>query len=151
MTDKEQINNFDKDINVPRKEPIMVDGVDVGGCKYLNTFSDSDGYHYYCDLADDIKNEYCEHYRDCYFKQLARKTQECEELKRKVELMMDCPDCKVDEYKKALEEIKEYTREQFCDNCEDIGSTEYTCHCEYCEYQEYFDIINKAKGENKNE
>ena len=39
-------------------------------------------------------------------KQLARKTQECEELKRKVELMMDCPDCKVDEYKKALDEIE---------------------------------------------
>lgn len=26
---------------------------------------------------------------------------ENEELKRKVELMMDCPDCKVDEYKKS--------------------------------------------------
>ena len=47
----------------------------------------------------------------------------------------------------ALEAIKEYTRTQFCDNCEDIGSTEYTCQCEYCEYQEYFDIISKAKGE----
>ena len=66
------------------KEQIMIDGVNVGGCKYLNTFSDSDGYHYYCDLADDIKNEYCEHYRDCYFKQLARKTQECEELKKQL-------------------------------------------------------------------
>lgn len=62
------------------KEQIIIDGCNVGGCKYLNTFSDSDGYHYYCDLADDIKNEYCEHYRDCYFKQLARKTRECEEL-----------------------------------------------------------------------
>lgn len=56
-----------------------------------------------------------------------------------------------EKYKQALDEIKEYTRKQFCDNCEDIGSTEYSCHCEYCEYQEYLDIINKAKGENKNE
>ena len=48
----------------------MIDGVNVDGCKYLNTFSDCDGYHYYCDLADDIKNEYCEHYKNCYFKQL---------------------------------------------------------------------------------
>ena len=63
------------------KEQIVIDGVNVSGCKYLNTFSDCDGYHYYCDLADDIKNEYCEHYKECYFKQLARKTQECEELK----------------------------------------------------------------------
>lgn len=63
---------------------IIIDGVDVSGCKYLNTFSDCDGYHYYCDLADDIKNEYCEYYKDCYYKQLARKTQECEELKTQI-------------------------------------------------------------------
>lgn len=64
---------------------IIIDGVNVGQCKYLNTFSDCDGYHYYCDLANDIKNEYCEHYKDCYFKQLARKTAECEKLKEENE------------------------------------------------------------------
>ena len=142
------------------KEQIIIDGMEVSKCQYLNTFSDCEGYHYYCDLADDIKNEYCEHYKDCYFKRLARKTQECEELKEKYkwyDLYKDSAllnkklyDKASDErarYRKALEEIKEYTREQFCDNCEDIGSTEYNCHCEYCEYQEYFDIISKAKGE----
>ena len=66
------------------EEEIIIDGVNVGGCKYLNTFSDCDGYHYYCDLADDIKNEYCEYYKDCYYKQLKRKTQEYEELKDKM-------------------------------------------------------------------
>ena len=60
---------------------------------------------------------------------------------------VDCMNVKSDRYRKALEEIEEYTKEQFCDNCEDIGSTEYSCHCEYCEYQEYLTIINKAKGE----
>lgn len=60
------------------KEQIIIHGVDVSGCKYLNTFSDCDGYHYYCDLSDYINNEYCEYYKDCYFKQLARKTQELE-------------------------------------------------------------------------
>lgn len=45
----------------------------------------------------------------------------------------------------ALEEVKEYTIKQFCDNCEDVVSTEYNCHCEYCEYQKYFDIIQKVK------
>lgn len=44
-----------------------------------------------------------------------------------------------------LEEVKEYTIKQFCDNCEDVVSTEYNCHCEYCEYQKYFDIIQKVK------
>ena len=38
---------------------------------------------------------------------LLRKEQECEELKHKVELMMDCASCKVDEYKQTLTEIKE--------------------------------------------
>lgn len=54
------------------KEEIIIDAVNVGQCKYLNTFTDCDGYHYYCDLADDIKNEYCEHYKNCYFKQLQK-------------------------------------------------------------------------------
>lgn len=67
------------------KEQIIINGVDVSKCKYLNTFSDCDGYHYYCDLADYVVNEYCEYYKDCYFKQLARKAQECEKLKSQVD------------------------------------------------------------------
>ena len=38
---------------------------------------------------------------------LQAKEQECDELKHKVELMMDCASCKVDEYKQTLVEIKE--------------------------------------------
>ena len=53
--------------------------------------------------------------------------------------MMDCADCKVDEYKKALEEIEkvciEDTRE-FADGA--------TVH--YYSLDEILDIINKAKG-----
>lgn len=166
-------------------KPIYLDGVDVSGCIYLPYCEDKQGN--------------CGNNPNCYFKQLTRKTQECEtltsqldfEVQKKECLEQECEELKDyarrqenqrEEYYKeylklsqeceelenkikklrknlalvieindhcyeALEEIKEYTREQFCDNCEDIGSTEYTCHCEYCEYQEYFDIINKAKGE----
>ena len=46
------------------------------------------------------------------YKQLKRKEQECEELKHKVELMMDCASCKVDEYKQTLIEIKEIAEKQ---------------------------------------
>lgn len=46
MTDKEQINNFAKDINVPRKEQIMIDGVDVSGCEYLTNELEEDGKYY---------------------------------------------------------------------------------------------------------
>ena len=72
----------------------------------------------------DVVEEYCS--------RLADKEQECEVLKRKVELMMDCPDCKVDEYKKALEEIEQHCNEQ---------NLKYdTTACEI------LTIINKAKG-----
>lgn len=47
--------------------------------------------------------------------------------------------------KQALDEIEEYVTKQFCDNCEEIGSTELMSHCEFCEYNEILDIINKAK------
>ena len=37
MTDKEQIiNNFEKDINVPSKERIMIDGCNVSECLFIN-------------------------------------------------------------------------------------------------------------------
>lgn len=58
-------------------------------------------------------------------------TQECEELKRKVELMMDCADCKVDKYKQALDDIQKIA-------------------LRYVEAQgryDILDIISKAKGE----
>lgn len=168
------------------KEQIIIDGVDVAGCKYFNRFRNiCHNKNLCCD---------CEKNQDCYYKQLQRKTQECEQKEKELlsnekiinklmkevdELKQECEKLKnqVDEdynyyttelktlrdiisnkekrnaalflmsnrYRKALEEIEKYTRKQFCDNCEDIGSTEYNCHCEYCEYQEYFDIINKAK------
>lgn len=97
MTNKEK--KFAKDINVPSKEQIIIDTnkyfvelIDEGGGTVDYTVMFPERL-----LIEIIKQN----------KQLARKMQECEELKRKVELMMDCPDCKVDEYKKALEEIKE--------------------------------------------
>lgn len=55
------------------KEQIIIDGVDVSKCKYLRGD--------YCDLH--MENEFlchCEDYPDCYFKQLARKTQEYRNL-----------------------------------------------------------------------
>ena len=62
-----------------------------------------------------------------YKKQLKRKEQECEELKHKVELMMDCASCKVDEYKKTLTKIKEIAEEDkmACESC----SERYTDGC----------------------
>ena len=152
MADKEQTNdslkNSDKNFNencTHNKEQLMIDGVNVDGCKYLNTFSDCDGYHYYCDLADDIKNEYCEYYKDCYFKQLARKTQECEELKERLvrteeDLKYQCVDCmnvKSGRYRKALEEIEEYINSQGINHKWNMYIQRFRSGI--------LDIINKAK------
>ena len=70
------------------KEQIIIDGVDVSKCEFYMHYDygkfshgcslhkDMFGLPVCCDIADCCK--------DCYFKQLARKTQECEELKRKL-------------------------------------------------------------------
>lgn len=105
--------------NKNNKEQIIIDGVNVRKCESYNPLG-----NYSCGGC-----RRCEERSDCDFKQLAHKTQECEELKRKVELMMDCADCKVDEYKKALEEIEEYANTYF-----DKGVS-----------KEIFDIINKIR------
>lgn len=169
-------------------KPIYLDGVDVSGCEDFREgycYPDT-GVCYKCDTN-------CQ-YAALYLKeQLARKTQECEELKEKlekfytlagepIEYFLDhytnlCEDFLLDDrdeddntipileqirdrledkdtleeentrYRKALEEIEKYTKKSFCENCEDFNTPEYSSHCEFCEYQEYFDIINKAKGE----
>lgn len=115
--------------------------IDINSCKYRDIHTN------FC-LAE--KDENGETYTictgtDCYFKQLAHKTQECEELKRKVELMMDCADCKVDKYKQALDEIeKELKEDIYCEN-QECGCDDFE-ECLKCTKEHILDIINKAKG-----
>ena len=73
------------------KKQIIIDGIDVSGCKSL------DGWKH-CNCCNDLiktiypkatkchveKDLRCETYPNCYFKQLARKTQECEELEKEL-------------------------------------------------------------------
>lgn len=56
------------------KEPVIIDGVDVSGCEDYG-YRGNAGY--WCHNYD----EPCTDYPNCNFKQLARKTQECEKLK----------------------------------------------------------------------
>lgn len=145
MTDKEQINdslkNPNKNFNenyTHEKEQIMID-LNVQECKFWQ-----EG-HCDCFLYEN-RYPHCLEFPNCDYKQLTRKTQECEELKRKVELMMDCPDCKVDEYEKALEEIEKATKI----NCEEICGRKFEdCNDTSCFSAELLDIINKAKEEGK--
>ena len=136
-------------------KPIYLDGVNVSGCTYSKIGIDKKCY---CeqDLYDDGTPVFtCDECTDCYYKQLKRKEQECEELKERLErieedLKYQCVDCmniKSDRYRKALEEIEAATKI----NCEEICGRKFAdCNDTSCFSAEILDIINKAKGEECN-
>ena len=85
--------------------------IDIDRCKYR------DKYTNFCLAEKDDIGETCTICTgtDCYFKQLARKTQECEELKEYIQANKATGICETctymalienDRYRKALEEIR---------------------------------------------
>ena len=71
------------------KEQIMINGVDVRECEYLTYQLEEDGqYYWFCKISPTGGPDECEYNPECFYKrvlkQLVRKTQECEELKRKL-------------------------------------------------------------------
>ena len=119
---------------------IIIDGVDVNKCYYLR----------YDHIGCDIDQTYCLG-NDCCYKQLKRKEQECEELKKQheqykpfYELGAKCTQLnevadglsnKCDKYKQVLDEI-----EEFCT----VYSTNHDAY--ETVYKYILDIINKAKA-----
>lgn len=138
------------------KEQIIINGIDVSGCNYIIDQDPPETRGTWGGAihkgACKIYSKDCEHNPDCYFKQLARKTQEykqkekeLKELKRQYKL--SCLDCEykntktdADSYRKALEEIEEYTKDP-CEYCKP------TSKCRECLGEGILNIINKAKGE----
>ena len=146
------------------KEKIIIDSVDVSTCKhYIN----STHLDYNCNKTP--ASTYCKNNPDCYFKQLKRKEQECEELKKqneklKIQLMQksevdtffntpiegwDNDPCKICEYKQNYQ-----AKEQEYKNLEEelrgcrIGlkdiSTENTKICKISEkYKRALDEIEE--------
>lgn len=108
---------------------IIIDGVDVSKCihidnwKHCNCCNDLIKTIYpkasQCLIEEDLR---CEIYSNCYYKQLKRKEQECEELKQELqELEKDCPKrCKSDKYKEALDEI-EQSASKHCISADDYN------------------------------
>lgn len=87
------------------KEPIMINDVDVSECKYLY---DDDNL---CKLGkeDFVCGQFCKG-DNCYYKQLKRKEEKCEELKKEIGLI-SCANIElsleVKKYEKAINEIEE--------------------------------------------
>lgn len=107
-------NNFAKDINAPHEEQIIINGVDVSECLFYQSNFEEDydvKIKHFCsnwhNSCESVNNS------NCYFKQLARKTQECEELKKGLDLYKTWYRAKHDDIKNylgrcynALEEIR---------------------------------------------
>ena len=123
MINKE--NNFEKGINVLHKEQIMVDGVDVSGCK-----------NFYCGICEE-ENKIprtinhltadCRMYPNCDYKQLKRKEQECEQKEKELlsnEKIINKLMKEVDELKQEYEELEEKLNAQFAEMEEKLTAEE---------------------------
>ena len=90
---------------------IIINGVDVSECSYYQ--------HNMCTATKDDYGDCslcCQDYdmNDCYYKQLKRKEQECEELKSEnftFEELIKTQEELIDNYKQAFGEIKNYVRD----------------------------------------
>lgn len=117
--------NFAKGINVPHKEQIIIDGVNVSECIFLDIVNERlwcDNVNIsaigksQCPYVDCFKNP------NCYYKQLARKTQEYSELLEQHKELDDRVNRMIEEkynlareceaLKKECEELKAYAQRQ---------------------------------------
>ena len=132
-------------------KPIYLDGVDVSECVSFDKLNGQNICCYEDTREDKIPfANFCVENKDCYFKQLARKTQECEELKERLVRTeedlkyqcVDCMNCQSDRYRKALEEIEAVLKDEICEECPGEEGCKRGCKEHQC-----LNIINKAKGE----
>ena len=152
------------------KEQIMIDGVDVGGCRHLKCDGIKTLICRSGGCMDVYKSCLCVKNTDCDYKQLARKTQELEQYKKSKQasyesmqrewneatlenrkLNLEC-----EELKKELDLYKTWYRAKHDDIRNLLGSYRKALdeiedfrkkHCDFlCEGNRILEIINKAKG-----
>ena len=122
---------------------LIIDGVDVSGCEHFN---DSGNYNCRgCRRCNDNPN--------CYYKQLKRKEQECEELKNFHINLVGVKECEIkelaelkadnkhlngllnqalkelEEHREAFEKVRELIQKEIadCEHCDDCTNCEYNC------------------------
>lgn len=75
---------------------IIIDGIDVSECIYFKMNNKMP----MCRACNSgIGSPYCEYHKDCYYKQLKRKEQECDELKAELKNFQDMAKKGLDEFK----------------------------------------------------
>ena len=138
--------------------PIYLDGVDVSNCGFIHPEISKTQCHIALAFSDQYEEcTNCEQIEDCYFKQLARKTQECEHWKlcyeqsrdnnkSIIKTFVETSEKDIDRYRKALEEIeKELKEDVYCES-QECGCDDFE-ECLNCVKTQILDIINKAKEE----
>lgn len=122
---------------------IIIDGVNVAGCDYAILPKDSclaKPQPYAKETSciackeHNTKLNFCKNNPNCYYKQLQRKEQECEELKEASLTLaegLNYRQNKLDNYKQALKKIEEY-----CKNHKYTG---------WVDVEGIMDIINEVK------
>lgn len=80
------------------KEPIIIDDIDVSGCKYLDITKS--GRAQCMDYKRESNRADCKCNNDCYYKQLKHKEEECEELRDELEWVHGYKDILKEKYDK---------------------------------------------------
>lgn len=151
----------------PDKEPIIIDGINVVDCNYIIDYDPTKKQGTWGGAihkgACKIYSKDCKHNPDCYFKQLARKTEECERSLKRIsdlEERIINHSNEIEEYcsrladkNKECEELKERlvkTEEDLkyqCVDCMNVKSDHYRKALEGIE-KVINNILNSCLGRN---
>ena len=132
------------------KDEIIIDGVNVAGCKHYRGKYFSDNEYKDCALYEN--KGFCEEL-NCYYKQLQRLKQENEELKKEIQSQKGLITVggkqqyqviiAYDKLRSALEEIKNILQEN-CNQCFEIDNFTKPDDCGICEWARILKVINEV-------
>ena len=105
---------------------IIIDGLNVAGCEFAVKPINDNRIKCHCakgllqiakmqEQPENIKSGLCENNPNCYYKQLKRKEQECEELKKTIDILLKIQYQLADscnKYIQTLTEIKEIAEKE---------------------------------------
>ena len=106
----------------------IIDGVDVSGCKYIDIENFEKPICHCISQRNECEMP-CEYNKDCHYKQLKRKEQECEELKEAIDRLLKIQYQLADsctKYEQTLAEIKEIAEECYY-KCNSMNNCNISC------------------------
>lgn len=131
-------------------DKIIIDGIDSSKCTHISNF---ENVLFVCEET----GRECEVSKNCYYKQLKRKEQENEELKKSMDVIVEHSRYYKKEYerltkqtkqlKQVLDKIEKFIKLQ-CATYKDLAKSEICmtdCNSKNCWVKYIFDIIDKAK------